>query len=120
MRPLGIVEAPPLLDENFSLPESVEDLHVKTLVPELAVEAFIVAVLPAHLVLLQEFRLSQILTLGADHFFGPRSMLYKARNAIERMFGRLKDFRRIATRYDRKAQNFLAAICIAAVVSYWL
>ena len=46
--------------------------------------------------------------------------LYRDRNAIERMFGRLKDFRRIATRYDRLATNFLAAICIAASVSYWL
>jgi Transposase DDE domain len=41
-------------------------------------------------------------------------------NAIERMFGRLKDFRRIDTRYDRLADNFLAAVCLAAVVSYWL
>jgi transposase len=32
----------------------------------------------------------------------------------------LKDFRRVATRYDRNAVNFLAAVCIAAVVSYWL
>jgi transposase len=32
--------------------------------------------------------------------------LYRNRNAIERMFGRLKDFRRIATRYDRLAQNW--------------
>lgn len=46
--------------------------------------------------------------------------LYRDRNAIERMFGRLKDFRRIATRYDRSATNFLAAVCIAAAVSYWL
>jgi len=46
--------------------------------------------------------------------------LYRNRNAIERMFGRLKDFRRIATRYDRLARNFHAAVCIAAVVSYWL
>ena len=46
--------------------------------------------------------------------------LYRNRNAIERMFGRLKDFRRIATRYDRMAKNFLAAICLAATVSYWL
>ena len=38
--------------------------------------------------------------------------LYRNRNAIERMFGRLKDFRRIATRYDRSATNFLAAVCI--------
>ena len=46
--------------------------------------------------------------------------LYRGRNAIERMFNRLKDFRRIATRYDRHAANFLAAVCIAATVSYWL
>ena len=47
-------------------------------------------------------------------------VLYRQRNAIERMFCRLKDFRRIATRYDRLAVNYLAAVCIAAVVSYWL
>jgi transposase len=46
--------------------------------------------------------------------------LYRDRNAIERMFGRLKDFRRIATRYDRLASNYLAAVCLAAIVSYWL
>ena len=37
-------------------------------------------------------------------------VLYRSRNAIERMFCRLKDFRRIATRYDRLAINFLAAM----------
>jgi transposase len=46
--------------------------------------------------------------------------LYRDRNAIERMFCRLKDFRRIATRYDRLKTNFLAAVCIAATVSFWL
>jgi transposase len=46
--------------------------------------------------------------------------LYRGRNAIERMFCRLKDFRRVATRYDRNAVNFLAAVCIAATISYWL
>jgi transposase len=46
--------------------------------------------------------------------------LYRARNAVERMFCRLKDFRRVATRYDRLATNFLAAVCLAATVSYWL
>jgi transposase len=46
--------------------------------------------------------------------------LYRGRNAIERMFGRLKDFRRIATRYDRLAQNDLAAVHLAAIVSYRL
>jgi transposase len=46
--------------------------------------------------------------------------LYRDRNAIERMFCRLKDFRRGATPSDRLAVNFLAAVCIAANVSYWL
>ena len=44
---------------------------------------------------------------------------YRARNLIERMFCRLKDFRRIATRYDKRADNFLSAICIAAAISWW-
>jgi transposase len=47
-------------------------------------------------------------------------VLYHGRNAIERMFYRLKDFRRIATRYDKLAANFLSAIYLAAAVSYWL
>jgi transposase len=46
--------------------------------------------------------------------------LYKQRNRIERMFGRLKDWRRIATRYDRCAHTFMSAICIAATVIFWL
>lgn len=46
--------------------------------------------------------------------------LYKGRNAIERMLGRLKDFRRIATRYDKLATNLIAAICLAAALIWWL
>jgi transposase len=46
--------------------------------------------------------------------------LYRNRNAIERTFYRLKDFRRVATRYDRNAVNYLAAVCLAAIVCYWL
>jgi transposase len=46
--------------------------------------------------------------------------LYRDRNAVERMFCRLKYFRRIAAGYDRLATNFLAAVCIAATVSYGL
>lgn len=46
--------------------------------------------------------------------------LYKKRNLIERMFCRLKDFRRIATRYDKLARNFLAAAHIAAIVTWWI
>lgn len=47
-------------------------------------------------------------------------ILYRDRNAIERMFGRIKDFRRIATRYDRLARNFLAVLCLTATLCYWL
>ena len=47
-------------------------------------------------------------------------VLYRDRNAIERMFGRIKDFRRIATRYDKLAQNFLAAVYLIATICYWL
>lgn len=46
--------------------------------------------------------------------------LYKQRHKIENMFGWLKDWRRIAMRYDRCAHTFFSAICIAAVVMFWL
>jgi len=46
--------------------------------------------------------------------------LYKQRHKIENMFGRLKDWRRIHTRYDRCAHTYLSAICIAAAVVFWL
>ena len=47
-------------------------------------------------------------------------MLYRQRHKIENMFGRLKDWRRIHTRYDRCAHTFMSAICIAAAVIFWL
>ena len=45
---------------------------------------------------------------------------YKRRNRIEIMFGRLKDWRRVATRYDRCPIVFLSAIALAATVLFWL
>ena len=45
---------------------------------------------------------------------------YKGRNVIERCYCRLKDFRRIATRYDKLARNFFSSVCIVAAVVYWL
>ncbi len=44
--------------------------------------------------------------------------VYRRRNLIERMFGRLKDFRRIATRYDKLARNFLAGLYLTAAIEY--
>ena len=46
--------------------------------------------------------------------------VYKQRNLIERMFCRLKDFRRVATRYDKRIDTFLAAVLIAAIAIWWL
>lgn len=44
---------------------------------------------------------------------------YRQRNKVERLWSRLKDFRRVATRYDKLADNFLAGVLIAATVTYW-
>lgn len=45
---------------------------------------------------------------------------YKARNLVERMWCRLKDWRRVATRYDRCPTVFFSAIALAATVIFWL
>ena len=45
-------------------------------------------------------------------------VLCRGRNAIKRMFCRLKDYRRIATRYDKHATNFASAVYPAAAMSY--
>ena len=47
-------------------------------------------------------------------------LLYRQRHKIENMFGKLKDWRRIHTRYDRCAHTFFSAIAIAATVIFWL
>jgi transposase len=44
---------------------------------------------------------------------------YKRRNMIERAFCRLKDWRRVATRYDKLARNFHAAAVLAAIIIWW-
>ncbi|OCP18575.1 transposase [Ensifer sp. LC54] len=44
---------------------------------------------------------------------------YKRRNIIERMFCRLKDWRRVASRYDKLSINFAATCYIAAIVIWW-
>ena len=46
--------------------------------------------------------------------------LYKRRHKIENSFGRLKDWRRVATRYDRCPKVFLSACALAAIVMFWL
>jgi putative transposase len=54
-------------------------------------------------------------TRKRHHPFDPA--LYRLRNLMERAFCRLKDSRRIATRYDKLAANYAAAIALAIVVN---
>ena len=46
--------------------------------------------------------------------------LYKQRHKVENLFAKLKDWRRIAMRYDRCAHTFFSAICIAAIIIFWI
>ena len=48
------------------------------------------------------------------------SGLVKGRHPIENAFCRLKDFRRIATRYDKLAANFLSGVALATALACWL
>ena len=73
--------------------------------------------------------LEKIEELGASAVIPPKSNrkvqreydkeLYKERNLIERTFNKLKRFRRIATRYDRKALYFSSFVYLAASL-LWL
>ncbi len=67
--------------------------------------------------------------MGAEVVIPPRSMrkkprtidkdLYKERNLIERLFNKLKHFRRVATRYDKTASAYLAFVLLAGIF-LWL
>jgi len=46
-------------------------------------------------------------------------VIYKSRNLIERAFAHLKDWRRVATRYDKLARNFRATVALAAIIIWW-
>jgi transposase len=58
--------------------------------------------------------------LTSERRRGPfRKDLYRERNRIERLFCRLKQYRRIATRYEKRAANFHAMVLLAAII-LWL
>jgi len=45
---------------------------------------------------------------------------YRSRHLIENAFCRLKDFRRVHTRYDKLAANFLSGVALATAIAFWL
>lgn len=45
--------------------------------------------------------------------------VYRSRNLVERLWCRLKDWRRIATRYDKLATNYMAGVFLAASIAFW-
>jgi len=63
---------------------------------------------------------------GAEAVIPPRSNrrveraydahLYRQRGLVERFIGRIKEFRRVATRYEKKAQNFLGFVHLACIM----
>jgi transposase len=59
-------------------------------------------------------------TRSRKHPFDYDRTLYRQRHKIENMFAKLKDWRRVATRYDRCAHTFFSAICLAATVAFYL
>jgi putative transposase len=52
--------------------------------------------------------------------FSFKKKSYKGRHRIENAICRLKDFRRIATRYDKLARNYLASVCLVAAIVWWI
>ncbi len=46
-------------------------------------------------------------------------LLYRERNQVERLINRLKQFRRVATRYEKRASNYLAMVIIAAILLWF-
>ena len=55
-----------------------------------------------------------------EHRTGPFDRrLYRQRHKMERLINRLKQFRRIATRYEKRAANYLAMLYLATII-LWL
>ena len=55
-----------------------------------------------------------------EHRGGPFDReIYRTRNRIERLINRLKQYRRVATRYEKRAENYQAMLTIAAIM-LWL
>jgi transposase len=71
--------------------------------------------------LLRRRGISAVIPTKSDQLRQPHfdRAAYRGRNQVERSVGRLKQFRRVATRYDKRARNYLAWVTLAAAV-IWL
>ena len=70
---------------------------------------------------LKERRIGAVIPTKADEVPHPAfdRVAYRERNVIERLINRLKQWRRIATRYEKRAANYLAMLTLAAIL-LWL
>ena len=71
--------------------------------------------------LLRRRGISAVIPTKSDQLRQPRfdRAAYRGRNRVERSVGRLKQFRRVATRYDKRACNYLAWVSLTAAI-IWL
>ena len=58
-------------------------------------------------------------TLSRKRSIPYNKIAYRSRNLVERLWSRLKDWRRVATRYDKLAANYLSGAYLAAILIYW-
>ena len=70
---------------------------------------------------LQERRIVAVIPTKADEVPDPAfdQAAYRERNVVERLINRLKQWRRIATRYEKRAANYAAMLTVAAIL-FWL
>jgi len=74
----------------------------------------------SNLYLLSDEQWQQIEPYLPTNVLGKERADDRQRHRVENAFCRLKDFRRIATRYDPLARNFLASVCLVAAILWWI
>ena len=67
---------------------------------------------------LRERGIAAVIPTKADHSPHPAfdRVAYRERNVVERLINRLKQFRRLATRYEKRAANYRAMVTVAAIL----
>ena len=96
-----------IADKAYSHPSTRKSLrkrHIRTVIPERSDQ--------------KARRAARGSRGGRPPSFDPET--YKDRNVVERAFARLKQWRGIATRYDKHARNYRAGIVLGAIVLFWL